>query len=691
MKKRVSLSLQVSVLCVLLVIVVAATVSTIFMVRISRLTEDDLKTQADITMQYLNADLLQALTPFIDMIENSAAIVNNLPSNELMADIMGRITKSVPDSFDMYYGSVVSRHAPDGFYVDSGYWDPPPEWDPPNRPWYQAAMAKPDKVVLVDPYVDEETNQTVITVSRTVRNDAGIITGVIAVDVMMEKIAEIVTGERITEDGTTVLVDREGLFIFHPDQSFVLEKNLFVEMPSIRKETVLGDDVTVVFQDNNYICSAPVRGTEWFLLSTGSLIPLKNEIRRLLIFVIAVVLGIAALSAVVALILSQRLTKPFKQLAAGFDVIAKGDLTAVSPDYASKEASSLSNGFNQFSGGISSMIKEVKDSSGNIKKVADDLASSIAEASRATAMVKEGVDSIRNDVGRENESIAQTESAINRVTEEINRLNSKIREQSNQINGSSSAIEEMVASIHSIEKSIVTVNTHIGELVESSLEEKKRLSKAAEAAKLVGQESQALAEMNEVISNIATQTNLLSMNAAIEAAHAGESGKGFAVVAQEIRKLSETTAQQVKGSGEALLSIQKQIRGIAESSAHVEQSFDGMIGIIREIEQLSAILKTAAEEQGLGSRQLLDSITAINTITTDVESGAVSMQSSAGEAVSACRSLTELSRSVAESVGKCSQGVSSLADDTQMVSLAAENAAVGVEMLEKSVNHFITR
>ena len=696
-KKHLSLSIQIMLLCLSMILIISSTITVIFYININRLTEDNIREKAVVTMEYMNSDLEGTLKPFIELLHSGAAYFNVLPSHKTMNDVFSRIKDVYSDVLDVYYGSVASMYAPGGIWVSGDDWYPDTdpdwdyEWDPPNRPWHREAMANPDRIMLVDPYVDAQTKKLVVTFARTVRTDEGTISGVMAVDVLLDKLSVMVNSVKLTADGSTFLIDKEGFFVVHPDPSYVLEKNLFDEMPFISKNTVINNDRNVMFRGNNYFCSAPVGGMDWFIIFTGSLDTLWAGIRRLLFQVIIVVLALTVAAGAIAIILSYYLTSPFRKLVNSFSILAGGDLTCSPPDYASQEASALSAGFNNFSDGISSLVHKIKDSTRDISKVADDLFISVNDTQSVINQVRDNMDHIHSDVLLENKSITGSENAVNQVMNEIESLNTKIKEQSAQISGASSAIEEMVANIHSIEKNTVLANGRTQELVQSSKEEKKRLSETAETAKLVEEESRALAVMNKVISDVATQTNLLSMNAAIEAAHAGEAGRGFAVVAQEIRKLAETTAQQSKGSEEAILSLQKRIKDIAVSAVHVEQSFNGMIEMINNVVEITVNLKNAAEEQGIGSNQLLASISAINSITKDVETSSQAMKARASEAVEACYQLTELSRQVDEKVSKCGVGVKSLTTNSESVVAIVDNTKFAVSQLEKSINPFKIR
>ena len=124
MKKRyLSLSVQILLLCISLVLVLAIAISIIFMVNLNNLTEKSIKTQAEISLKYLNADLKRVLSGFTNMVESGAEIVNTLP-RENSEEIFAGMSSIMPDILSLYYGTVVSRHAPDGFYVDSSGWEP---------------------------------------------------------------------------------------------------------------------------------------------------------------------------------------------------------------------------------------------------------------------------------------------------------------------------------------------------------------------------------------------------------------------------------------------------------------------------------------------------------------------------------------------------------------------------------------
>ena len=212
---------------------------------------------------------------------------------------------------------------------------------------------------------------------------------------------------------------------------------------------------------------------------------------------------------------------------------------------------------------------------------------------------------------------------VNRVTKKMQvlaeQLNDYVKAQANSVSKSSSAIEEMVANISSVNRTLVKNSQNVMELEKAAEVGRTSLGGVATDIQVISTQSESLLEINSVMSNIASQTNLLSMNAAIEAAHAGEAGKGFAVVADEIRKLAENSSNQSKTISTVLKNIKGSIDKITNSTNDVLQKFEVMNSSIMTVaEQENNVLK-AMEEQGQGGKQVLEGLSDVNKYTSMVE------------------------------------------------------------------------
>ena len=204
----------------------------------------------------------------------------------------------------------------------------------------------------------------------------------------------------------------------------------------------------------------------------------------------------------------------------------------------------------------------------------------------------------------------------------MEQLNEHVEEQSSSVTASSAATEEMIANIQSVTDTLFKNSQNVRELQDASAAGHTSLSEVAGDIAGIARESESLLEINSVMESIASQTNLLSMNAAIEAAHAGEAGRGFAVVADEIRKLAESSGQQSKTISGVLQSIKGSIDKITKSTDDVLSKFDAIGDGVRTVsEQEDNILK-AMEEQGHGSKQILQAVSNVNEVTHQVRESA---------------------------------------------------------------------
>jgi CheY-like chemotaxis protein len=183
----------------------------------------------------------------------------------------------------------------------------------------------------------------------------------------------------------------------------------------------------------------------------------------------------------------------------------------------------------------------------------------------------------------------------------------------------------MTSNIHSVTNTLIENSKNVDGLTEASENGKVGVQTVAEKIQEIARQSEGLLEINSVMENIASQTNLLSMNAAIEAAHAGEVGKGFAVVAGEIRKLAESSSNQSKSTSEMLKKIKASIDGITASSKDVLSRFNVIDEKVKTVSAHEENIRNAMEEQEVGGKQILDSMGRLKETSVTVKGSANEM------------------------------------------------------------------
>lgn len=481
--------------------------------------------------------------------------------------------------------------------------EPLGNYDPRQRPWYKLAQSARGKTVITEPY-QGVTGQAMVSVAKAISNDNGQFVGVQSLDVTLATLTDIVSSINIGETGYLILVDGSGTVLADPknaDNNFKAISELSSPIYTSLADNLSSKSFTIETSNNTLEATTYFSDDlNWRFVAVIEQDEILQSASEMKVFIGIIALIMIALFVVVGVILANRIVYPIEKVSEGLKEIAQGegDLSKRLDVIGNDEISQLAKWFNQFLSTINDLVKDINHKSQILNDAATVSGAKVTEIMNAS-----------HEQEGSSEEAAKGTATLADVAKQVS-------------DDCTIAMSDIVQAENFADEGNNDVRLAVNEV--TSLNDS--LSESSQAMTQLEKESENITKILDVIRGIAEQTNLLALNAAIEAARAGEQGRGFAVVADEVRTLAKRSHESTEEIDKVLNSLIEQTRlmsdkmassvtrsqGAIEKAEKAHNSFDDISSAVSKVKQLISQISDAAQSQYDAADEINRDITGIS-------------------------------------------------------------------------------
>ena len=510
--------------------------------------------------------------------------------------------------------------------------------------------------------------------------------GLIGASLNLTKFGDrMILSKTIGESGYPYILDREGSVMVHPSKDMIgtlaSEIDPFLQSVVENPETLIYSSYTIdgVAKQGVFI---KILGSGWIVCMAINDSEAFHSIYslRLMLSIISLVL-IVITGLILFFYVKIRLIRKLSGIEKVMSQASEGDLSERGVVSGRDEIAGMAGYFNSFLDSLSSFFTSLGGNLQELDEVGLDLSSNMEETAAAVHQIKTNVENSLGQIEKQEQSVSTTVTVTEEITQNIESLDRNIERQEQVIQQGSSAVEQMIAQIKTVSASTEDAEQLMTILNDSSSKGRDNLQVVSNQVRDIEDKSQDLEKANALIAGIAAQTNLLAMNAAIEAAHAGDAGRGFAVVADEIRKLAEQSTTQSAQVKQSIANISNSIQDVVSGSASSNHSFEEILEHMTKMGEITAEIKSSMQEQVAGSTQVLQVLEDLKNAGQEVSAGSREMTAGNKEILKAVGELTQISSEVSMAIREIGNGMDEISSSVQNVTGIAEKNKASINVV----------